>query len=115
GPDRPGGSSERKLPRSGKVLAQRHDAWRVWLSVRARSRCRDNAPLGNTRDARQSLRCTRPGGPGTDEARAGVTAEAWRFLRVVLAKLGNTFLLWVMGGKPRTEHISPGCPPIADL
>jgi hypothetical protein len=22
---------------------------------------------------------------------------------------------WVTGGKPRSEHISPGCPPIADL
>ena len=37
------GSSDPKLPHSGKVLSRRHDAWRVWLSMRARSRCRDKA------------------------------------------------------------------------
>jgi len=42
-PDPRCGSSEPKLPHSGKVLSQRHDAWRVWLSMRARSRCRDKA------------------------------------------------------------------------
>src|ERR1700730_8868724 len=42
-PDPRCGSSEPKLPHSGKVLSQRHDAWRVWLSKRARSRCRDKA------------------------------------------------------------------------
>src|SRR5207253_468412 len=44
-PDPRCGSSEPKLPHSGKMLSQRHDAWRVWLSVRARSRCRDKARL----------------------------------------------------------------------
>src|ERR1700730_2288156 len=44
-PDPHCGSSESKLPHSGKVLLQRHDAWRVWLSMCARSRCRDKAPL----------------------------------------------------------------------
>ena len=42
-PDPHCGSSEPKLPHSGKVLSQRHDAWRVWLLMRARSRCRDKA------------------------------------------------------------------------
>src|SRR5438445_6030206 len=42
-PDPHCGSSDPKLPHSGKVLSQRHDAWRVWLSMRARSRCRDKA------------------------------------------------------------------------
>src|ERR1700730_9900342 len=34
-PDPHCGSSDPKLPRSGKVLSRRHDAWRVWLSMRA--------------------------------------------------------------------------------
>src|SRR5438874_11489932 len=46
-PDPRCGSSEPKLPHSGKVLSQRHDAWRVWLSMRARSRCRDKAGRGD--------------------------------------------------------------------
>jgi hypothetical protein len=37
-----------KLPHSGKVLSQRHDAWRVWLSMRARSRCSDKAVVWHT-------------------------------------------------------------------
>src|SRR6267378_6579808 len=32
-PDPHCGSSDPKLPHSGKVLSQRHDAWRVWLSM----------------------------------------------------------------------------------
>ena len=35
-PDPHYGSSEPKPPRSGKMPSQRHDAWRVWLSRRAR-------------------------------------------------------------------------------
>src|SRR6266481_1025034 len=42
-PDPHCGSSEPKLPHSGKGSSQRHDVWRVWLSMRACSRCRDKA------------------------------------------------------------------------
>jgi hypothetical protein len=42
-PDAHCGSSELKLPHSCEVLSQRHDAWRIWRSIRAGSRCRDNA------------------------------------------------------------------------
>src|ERR1700730_3397610 len=45
-PDPHCGSSEPKLPHSGKVLSQRHDTWRVWLLMRACSRCRDKADCG---------------------------------------------------------------------
>ena len=33
----------------------------------------------------------------------------------ILAGLAAGAALWVIGGKPRSEHISSGCPPIADL
>src|ERR1700730_7082565 len=72
-PDPHCGSSASKLPHSGKVLLQRHDAWRVWLSICARSRCRDKAILGDVAIIHARTSYTTAGG----EQRNGRYTDIW--------------------------------------
>jgi hypothetical protein len=76
------------------------------------------AELGSITRASAHLHVAQPALAGmSNGSRTSSPSLCSRALPIPISALQRPVecLLWVTGGKPRSEHISPGCPPIADL